>query len=149
LLLRRGAQTRTSVRFVGGRISNNRRHGDGFSVAASPPLQSRACCGRSRVKNRRVCLENRSHTHLKSIKKESAEEGRQLLRMLKLTPLIVFYGMYVSGIYKAEGLLSASVAWLWVVFLIVDWPKGIIKKTGLALVFGVFLPFVVLPYFGH
>jgi hypothetical protein len=25
---------------------NNRRHGDGFSVAASPPLQSRACCGR-------------------------------------------------------------------------------------------------------
>jgi len=94
-------------------------------------------------------LENRRQTHLESIKKESAEEERQLLRMLKLTPLIVFYGMYVSGIYKAEGLLSASVAWLWVVFLIVDWPKGIIKKTGLAMVFGVFLPFVVLPYFGH
>ena len=94
-------------------------------------------------------MEKRRQTHLESIKKESAEEGRQLLRMLKLTPLIVFYGMYVSGIYKAEGPLSASVAWLWVVFLIVDWPKGIIKKTGLAMVFGVFLPFVVLPYFGH
>ena len=25
---------------------NNRRHSDGFSVAASPSLQSRACCGR-------------------------------------------------------------------------------------------------------
>ena len=108
-----------------------------------------AAQGRSRVKNRRVCLEKRRQTHLESIKKESAEEGRQLLRMLKLTPLIVFYGMYVSGIYKAEGILSASVAWLWVVFLIVDWPKGIIKKTGLAMVFGVFLPFVVLPYLGH
>ena len=94
-------------------------------------------------------MEKRRQTHLESIKKESAEEGRQLLRMLKLTPLIVFYGMYVSGIYKAEGLLSASVAWLWVVFLIVDWPNGIIKKTGLAIVFGVLLPFVVLPYLGH
>lgn len=108
-----------------------------------------AAQGCSRVKNRRVCLEKRRKMHLESIKKESAEEERQLLRMLKLTPLIVFYGMYVSGIYKAEGLLSASVAWLWVVFLIVDWPKGIIKKTGLAMVFGVFLPFVVLPYLGH
>jgi len=26
--------------------ANNRSHGDGFFVAASPPLQSRACCGR-------------------------------------------------------------------------------------------------------
>ena len=94
-------------------------------------------------------MENRRQTHLESIKKESAEEERQILRMLKLTPLIVFYGMYVSGIYKAEGILSASVAWLWVVFLIVDWPNGSIMKTGLAIVFGVLLPFVVLPYLGH
>jgi hypothetical protein len=27
-------------------MPNNRRHSDGFSVAASPTLQSRACCGR-------------------------------------------------------------------------------------------------------
>jgi hypothetical protein len=25
------------------KVSNKARHGDGFSVAASPPLQSRAC----------------------------------------------------------------------------------------------------------
>ncbi|MDQ7730635.1 hypothetical protein [Halomonas sp. SpR8] len=85
---------------------------------------------------------------MKSIKEESAEEGRQLLRMLKLSPLIVFYGIYVSGIYKSEGLLSASVAWLWVIFLIFGWPKGFIKQTGMAVVFGVIFPFIVLPYFG-
>ena len=26
--------------------ANNRSHGDAFFVSASPPLQSRACCGR-------------------------------------------------------------------------------------------------------
>lgn len=26
--------------------SYNRRHSDGFFIAAAPPLQSRACCGR-------------------------------------------------------------------------------------------------------
>jgi len=26
--------------------TNNRGHGGGFSIAASPPFQSRACCGR-------------------------------------------------------------------------------------------------------
>ncbi|MGJ3257114.1 MAG: hypothetical protein ACFE0K_12420 [Alcanivorax sp.] len=86
---------------------------------------------------------------MKSIKEDAAEEGRQLLRMLKLSPLIVFYGMYVSGIYKSEGLLSASVAWLWIAFLVCGWPKGFIKQTGMAVVFGIVLPFIVLPYFIH
>ena len=94
-------------------------------------------------------MESQRQSNSESIKKESAEEGRQLLRMLKISPLIVFYGMYVSGIYKSEGLLSASVAWLWIIFLVVGWPKGFIKQMGLAVVFGVILPFIVLPYFGH
>ncbi|MEQ3722862.1 hypothetical protein [Alcanivorax sp.] len=94
-------------------------------------------------------MENQQQSHLESIKKESAEEGRQILRMLKLTPLIVFYGMYVSGIYKSEGFLSASVSWMWIIFLVIGWPKGFIKQTGLAVVFGVILPFIVLPYLGH
>ena len=94
-------------------------------------------------------MESQRQSNLESIKKESAEEGRQLLRMLKISPLIVFYGMYVSGIYKSEGLLSASVAWLWIIFLVVGWTKGFIKQMGLAVVFGVILPFIVLPYFGH
>ena len=132
---------------LGSVIYEKRRQSD--QISAPQSLQFIRCAGRSRVKNRRVCLKNRRQTHLESINKESAEEERQLLRILKLTPLIVFYGMYVSGIYKAEGLLSASVAWLWVVFLIVDWPKGFIKKAGLVMVFGALLPFVVLPYFDH
>ena len=71
-----------------------------------------AAQGRSRVKNRRACMEKGRLTEVDATKKESAEVEAQLLRMLKLTRLFVFYGMYVSGIYKVEGLLSASVAWL-------------------------------------
>ncbi|WP_201766405.1 barstar family protein [Litchfieldella anticariensis] len=33
--------------------ANNRRHGDVFSIAASPTLQSRACCGR--YTSRKLC----------------------------------------------------------------------------------------------
>lgn len=97
----------------------------------------------------RVYLEDQRQSRLDSIKKESAKEGRQLLRMLKISPLAVFYVMYVSGIYKSEGLLSASIAWLWIIFLVVGWPKGFIKQMGLAVVFGAILPFIVLPHFCH
>lgn len=94
-------------------------------------------------------MEHQRQSHLESIKEESAEEGRQLLRMLKLLPLIVLYGIHVSGIYKSEGLLSASVAWLWIIFLVYSWPKGFLKQTGMVVLFGVILPFIVLPYFGN
>ncbi len=35
-------------------MHNNRRHSDGFSIPAAPPLQSRACCGRYATKENLV-----------------------------------------------------------------------------------------------
>lgn len=94
-------------------------------------------------------LEHQRQSHLVSIKEESAEEGRQLLRMLKLLPLIVLYSIHVSSIYKSEGILSASVAWLWIISLVFRWPKGYLKQAVMVVLFGVILPFIVLPYFSN
>lgn len=86
---------------------------------------------------------------MESFKKECAKENQQLLRLLKISPLTTIYILYVSELYQLQGLIAASVAWLWIVFLIIGWPKGFAKQTVLAAVFGIVIPFFVLPYLGH
>lgn len=89
-------------------------------------------------------MEHQRQSLLESIKEESAEVERQLFRILKILPMVVFYNMYVAGIYKSEGFLSALVAWLWVIFLACGWPKGFKKQAGMAVFFGAILPFFVV-----
>lgn len=94
-------------------------------------------------------MEHERRALLESINKESAEVERHLFRVLKLLPLVALYSMYVSGIYKSEGPLSALLAWSWIIFLACGWPKGFIKQMGMAVVFGIILPIILVPYFGH
>ncbi|EKF74536.1 hypothetical protein A11A3_07915 [Alcanivorax hongdengensis A-11-3] len=90
-------------------------------------------------------VEEKSHGENGTLFEEDWEkEGKELIRMLKLTPLLALYAGQVAHVYQSVGMAASGLASLWFVFVIIGWPKSIIVQALLAIVLGVVVPFFVL-----
>lgn len=77
-------------------------------------------------------------------KPQEHRQKKELSRLLKTSPILMLYVVWVQAIYETSGIFAELAALPWFILLLLGIPENIILQLGLGFVFGIFLPYMVV-----